>query len=346
MTTGLQTDTYVDLDGRTLQLATPEQQAERWLHHFGQWGTGYSKSMFLQREAALADSAFGQTQLKMWLWLEPNGQILGSCETYASSAWYSDDKGRITPEPLQSVASVLVVPELRGQGHAAAMMTALTGELRGLGTTFSTLFSDVGANLYRRSGYLLHPATQTEVAVDLLAQQHHHTEELGLGDLADLLARDSDEQSAWLGAALAPAVTEVVEVNRIAWFATRSRFRAWSRGQEPSPVIGAAVGDSFCLWTCDAAEPTLHMLVWRPRDAEAADQLLAAAHVHAANRGLRQLEWWDANRDTGLDPWRRPAVQPRGQARTRDSGLPMLAWLDKDRAMPLIWMGIERFSWC
>ncbi|MBM4342381.1 MAG: GNAT family N-acetyltransferase [Deltaproteobacteria bacterium] len=332
--------------GAELVLATPAQQADRWAHHYAQWGTGYERSLFLRREAALAESGFGRTHLRMWLWVDDAGEVLASCETYAGTAWYCDDVGRTSLEPLQAIASVLVVPELRGQGHAAAMMAALSVELRALGTTVSTLFSDVGPNLYRKAGYLLHPARKTVIAVPGHMAAPTGVVELGLGDLADVLERDREELGAWVGGSTAPALAEVVQVDRVAWFATRARYRAWARGTEASPVLGVAVGDSFCLWSADAADPLLHMLAWRPRTPHDAEKMVHAALAHAAELGLRQVEFWDADRDTGLDPWRRPAVQPPGVGQSRETGLPMMAWLQQGRPMPLVWMGIERYAWC
>ncbi len=332
--------------GAQLVLATPAQQAERWTHHFAQWGAGYERSLFLRREAALAESQFGRAHLKLWLWVDDAGQVLASCETYAGNAWYCDDVGRTSIEPLQAIASVLVVPELRGQGHAAAMMAALSVELHALGTTVSTLFSDVGPNPYRKAGYLLHPARETVLAVQGSGAMPAGAVELGLGDLADVLDRDREELGAWVGGSTAPALAEIVQVDRVAWFATRARYRAWARGTEPSPVVGVAVGDSFCLWCADAADPVLYMLAWRPRSPADAQAMVQAALAHAAELGLRQVVFWDADRDTGLDPWRRAAVQPHGIARARETGLPMLAWLQKGRPMPLVWMGIERYAWC
>jgi hypothetical protein len=73
--------------------------------------------------------------------------------------------------------------------------------------------------------------------------------------------------------------------------------------------------------------------------------LADAACAHAAELGLRQVIWWDADRDTGLDPYRRAGLQPpEALARDRDKGLPMLSWMGGG-FFPLIWMGIERFGW-
>lgn len=328
--------------------ASPIDQARRWAAHFHAWGTGYDQPLFIRREAALAESAYGHAHLKMWLWVDADGNVLSSCETYASQAWYCDDKGRLSIEPIQSIASVLTVPELRNQGHAAAMMTALVGELRALGTTASTLYSDVGPNIYRRAGYMLHPARESVVPVDPDAVHPNGCEELGIGDVADLLQRDNDQQSAWLGGSAAPGIAEILTADRVAWFQTRARYRAWARGQSPNPVVGAACGnDGFCLWSADSAEPVLYLLAWRPRDAAGAEKLTQAACAHARELGLTHVIAWDADRDTGLDPYRRPLLQPRhGLACERDSSLPMLAWMTKGRPMPLVWQGIERHGWC
>ncbi len=101
------------------------------------------------------------------------------------------------------------------------------------------------------------------------------------------------------------------------------------------------------LWTADAADPVLHALVWRPRSPLDAEVLAQAALAQAQDQQLQRVIWWDSDRDTGLDPYRAPELQPPGTlARTRESSLPMLKWLDTKRPMPLVWGGIERFGWC
>ena len=331
-----------------LTLATPAEQAARWQIHFAAWGIGFDHGLFLRREAALAETPYGHHQVRQWLWRADDGRVLASCETYGSAAWYVDPVGWLSREPLQSVASVLVAPELRNQGYAAAMMPALVRQLRAEGTTLSTLYSDVGPNLYRRSGYMLHQSRESFVTVAGAPTWLDATDRLDLSDLADVLAQQDDLASAWLGASAAPAVVEVAAVDRVAWFATRSRYRAWARGQSPNAVVGASCGnDGVCLWTADSAEPVLHVLLWRPRDGSGADRLTQAALAHAATLGLAQVVWWDADRDTGLDPYRRPPLQPSGiTSRDRSTGLPMLAWLTPGRQMPMVWQGIERLGWC
>ena len=145
-----------------------------------------------------------------------------------------------------------------------------------------------------------------------------------------------------------PAIVEVPTAERIAWFTVRSQFRAWSRGQQPPVVVGARGPDGgYMLWATDAPAGVLHALLWRPRSAEDAAVLAQAAMAQAQDQNLQSAVWWDADRDTGLDPYRTPELQPPlTMARDRESSLPMLAWLDAERPFPLVWAGIERFGWC
>lgn len=327
--------------------ANPAQQAKRWRLHHQIWGEGFDLTLYLRRESALCESEYCRSSLAFWMLVGGHGEPLASCETYGSDAWVVDADGKLTREPMHTIASVVVDPTLRNQGHAGKLMELLQEELRSSGTSLTTLFSDVGPQLYRRSGHMLHPARESVRKVSGAEVWPAGATEIGLGDVADLLVAEADRQGAWLGASSAPAFAEIATVDRVTWFHTRSQYRAWARGQTPHPVVGAGcAAGGFCLWTSDAADPILHILLWRPHSGDGARRLTHAALAHAAELGLQQVIWWDADRDTGLDPYHRPALQPEGvEARDRQDGLPMVAWLDKARPLPLVWMGIERLGW-
>jgi len=327
--------------------ATPAQQADRWRVHHHAWGDGFDLPLYLQRERALADAEHCNEYLRMWLLVGAHGAVLASCETHGSAALVADEQGRSERMPLQTVASVLVAPELRNQGHATTLMQRLDAELRFEGNAAACLYTDIGPQLYRRSGYFLHAARESILAVPAQAAWPKGAVELEIADVAAVLAGEPERMAGWLSTATAPALAELPTAARIAWFQLRTQYRAWARGHRPSHVVGARGPDGgFVVWSADAPEPTLDSLLWRPSSGRDAEVLTQAALAHASRQHLRQVRWWDADRDTGLDPYRAPRLMPVGAVpRDRAKALPMLAWLKEDRAMPLVWMAIERLGW-
>lgn len=337
----------------TLQLvqATHKEMADRWRHHFHAWGKGLTLELYLRREEALNDGEFCRKSVRMWLLKNAAEEILASCETYATRLWHGEAEGDLHQLKAESVASVLVEPKLRNQGHAATLMRQLGMQLQQEGVMAAMLYSDVGPGLYRRAGYMLHPARESvrEVADEPWPET---AEEIGLQDVADLLKHEAQHVPARLAMTSAPSVIEVPSAAHIGWFHQRSQFRAWARERPPLESVGVRAPDGgFMLWTADASEPVLHSLLWRPRSAKDAAILAQAAMAEAREHGLERVVWWDADRDTGLDPFRDPELQPpRTIAQKRESSLPMLAWLEETpgqptRPMPMVWGGIERFGW-
>jgi GNAT superfamily N-acetyltransferase len=331
----------------TLVRATPAQLAIRWRLHHQAWGAGFELPLYLQREAALAEHEVIASGLTAWLLVQGDGEVVASCESHASEAWTVDADGHVRRESMETVASVLVEPRLRGCGYAMALMRALREQQRQAGLPLSALYSDVGPQLYRRSGYMLHPAVESTRPVAAASTHPAHVDLVGIGEVGELLAQDARELAAWLGGSSAPAFAEVPRVDRVLWFSLRSQYRAWARGQAPPQAVGARAGeDGWCLWSSDAVEPVLHVLLWRPHGVRGAQRLTDACLAHAAQLGLREVVWWDADRDTGLDPYRQPQLQPPGAIRReRSSSLPMVSWLDGSRGFPLVWMAVERLGW-
>ncbi len=327
-----------------LVLASPLQCAARWRLHHQVWGNGYPLEMYLKREESLFEADFCRTAQRMWL-LCKDSEILASCETYRMTMAAMGTRGIVQALRGETIASVVVDPRLRRQGYAGQLLQLLLERLRFDGTHVATLYSDVGPSLYRQAGFLLHPARESTRAVQGQSWPNH-AEELGIGDVANVLANESEQVQAWLGFAPTLAVAEVACAERVAWFHQRSQFRAWARGTPAPQVVGAQGPDGgYCLWTADSVNPKVHILVWRPISARDAAILTEAALAHGSELGLAEVIWWDADRDTGIDPYRQPQLQPQGAVgRARAESLPMLAWLDSS-PFPLLWAGIERAGW-
>jgi ribosomal protein S18 acetylase RimI-like enzyme len=330
-----------------LVIATLPQRAERWRLHHAVWGDGFAPELFSRREQALAEDDACREQLRMWLLVDAHGHPLASCETWHGEAWHALPSGHCERVRCETVASVLVEPRLRHQGHALRLLQRLRAELAFEGTACAALYTDVGPQLYRRAGWMLHAARESVLTVPAPSNWPRHATPVGIGQVADLLRHDQDKAPMWLLEPAAPTLCEMPSPDKVAWFAVRSRYRAWARGQEDDPTCGAVTpAGGFALWTTDAPTPSLHLLLWRPHGRDDAELLAAAATAHAAKLGLREVIWWDADRDTGTDPFRHPAMQPPGAtARDRGSALPMLAWLRDDAPMPLVWAAVERHGW-
>ncbi len=327
--------------------ASHVEMAQRWRHHHHAWGGGMPLELYLKREEALNDGELCRKSMRLWLLKNDCDEILASCETYAARIWYGEAEGDLNGLKLETVASVLVEPRLRMQGYAGQLLAELGARLKFEGVAAAALYSDVGPGLYRRAGYYLHPARES-IRVVAGEPWPATADEITLAQVADLLKEETRHVHGRLAMTSVPAILEVPTAERIAWFNVRSQFRAWSRGQQPPVVVGARGPDGgYVLWTADAGDPVLHALVWRPRSPEDAAILAQAAVAQALDQNLQRVIWWDADRDTGLDPYRAPQLQPPlAMARERESSLPMLAWLDDARPFPLVWGGIERFGWC
>ncbi len=326
--------------------ASHVEMAQRWRHHYHAWGSGIPLELYLRREEALNDGELCRKAMRMWLLKNDCDEILASCETYAARIWYGQAEGDLNGLKLETVASVLVEPRLRGQGYAGELLKQLSERLKFEEVAGVALYSDVGPGLYRRAGSFLHPARES-IRVVTGEPWPDAADEITLAHVADLLKEETRHVHPRLAMTSVPSIVEVPTAERIEWFNVRSQFRAWSRGQQPPVVVGARGPDGgYVLWTADAPEAALHALVWRPRSPADAAVLAQAALAQAGEQDLQKVIWWDADRDTGLDPFRAPELQPPGaMARDRESSLPMLAWLDDSRPFPLVWAGIERFGW-
>ena len=160
--------------------------------------------LYLKREEALNDGELCRKHMRMWLLKNDCNEVLASCETYGGRIWYGQAEGDLDGLKLETVASVLVEPRLRDQGYAGTLMRMLGECLTYEGVAAAALYSDVGPGLYRRAGYLLHPARETIRAV--AGEPWPKTaDEIALAQVADLLKEETRFVQARLAMTSAPA---------------------------------------------------------------------------------------------------------------------------------------------
>ena len=143
-----------------LVIASEQEKQARDPLAWAEWGARLTVEQFLERERQLRAHPWSRQGMQTWLWRSDSGEVLSSCETFRMRSYLGPGPMDRREEGVTfGVASVLTEPRLRGRGHATAMMRALVDRLCAEPhAQASLLYSDVGAPLYERAGYVPRPA--------------------------------------------------------------------------------------------------------------------------------------------------------------------------------------------
>jgi GNAT superfamily N-acetyltransferase len=302
-----------------LVVASADEKRARDRVVYASWGDQLTVEQYLQREERLCGHPWARDAMTWWLWRDRDGSVLSSCETYRMCSAVDGERG-----DTWAVASVYTEPALRGRGHARAMMDALVARARSEGAQASTLFSDVGLELYERSGYVGRPAEDL-VFPPAPGDPSRSVDKLVTDGVADLEPY-VDDFTVWP----TPA--------QLDWHIERSRTYGALLGRPSLPSIGARAGDGVAYWTPDTKHESL-LVLWldagRAHEAEALVQ--AARNVAAASR-LREVRLW-------AQPWPFPGRADLGGDRIKRIGsIPMIAPL-VPAVRAEMWTQIPRAVW-
>jgi GNAT superfamily N-acetyltransferase len=301
-----------------LDFATADEKRARDRIAYQSWGELLTTEQYLQREARLCAHPWAKETMTSWVWRADDGAILSSCETYRMCSAVDGVRG-----DTWGVASVYTEAALRGRGHARAMMDALVARARAEGAQASTLFSDVGAPIYEKSGYVARPAD------DLVFPPAPGDPAHGVDALVDRVAEIQpyvDDFTIWP----TPA--------QLDWHIERGRAYAAMLERPLLPELGARAGDGTAYWTADFKNDRL-LIIWldaaRAYEAEALVQ--AARHMASAMK-LHEVRLW-------AQPWPFPGRADLGGDRVRRVGsLPMIAPLSQQVGAEM-WTQIPRAIW-
>lgn len=306
-----------------LVIATEEQKRSRDRLTHAAWGQRLSVEEFCRRELRLRAHPWCTSGMTTWLWVDSRGAVLASCETFRMRSFL-----RGAESVSFGVASVYTEPVLRGHGHASAMMRALGDELRRRepGAHGVILFSEVGASLYERAGFVARPCFDRMVPASAGT---------GLRDVRWIHERELEPA---LAAFPLPRADFVIwpEAVQIDWHLERARIYAETMGRTQPPTCGVVVGKARALWAADYKNERLAVLLASAPDAASGAALVEAAAHAAASAGLREVRIWET-----------PSLPlPPGLGRREprdDDALPMLlpiasglkaeAWSDIPRAL-------------
>ena len=299
----------------TLTTASPSEQLERDALTGSVWGSGLTPAQFLEREQRLRAHPWAARTLTTWLWRDDDGAVLASCESFLDDAQAGARTGTAA-----TIASVFTEPELRGRGHAANMLRAVTKRLGADPRCLAvTLFSEIGTALYQRLGFWPVPAFDTFFP-----------------------ARADAPEVEWLDAPLPTprhsagdehTLRLTLSSPRLDWQLERERLYTAALGRPPLSPHGARVGESTITWTAYWKTNELQVLSLDARTPEHQGPLLHAA-AHAAHRcGLPVVRVWETDDLTHVPGARRAA-------RTDEIAmfLPLLPGLQA-------WTRVERGLW-
>lgn len=263
--------------------ATDGQKEARDRLAHAAWGDRLTVAQFIARETRLRATAWAKSAMRTWL-LVDGSAVLSSLETFAVRSRFGDATGT-----SYEIASVYTEPELRGRGYATALVDAVVAALPG--AQAFTLYSDIGAALYARVGFvprpaleLVLPARPTSLRVERLITGEPFSPRGAFALIADAAQLD--------------------------WHRERERAYAALLGRAALPHGLVRVPGGAALIAGDLKHDRLLVLDLRADDDDAREQLYAAAADEASRAGLREVVAW-------VDPGTRGA-QPR------DGALPMI----------------------
>lgn len=310
-----------------LIIATEEQKRQRDRLTHAAWGQRLDVEAFSRRELRLRSHPWAREAMATWLLADEDGTVLSSCETFRmESRWRS---GAPAQGHTYGIASVYTEPAARGRGHAAAMLRLLGETLpqRDPLAHGALLFSEVGATLYERAGYVASRCFDRLIPAEASAAVE-----------AEAIWLREDQLAAGLAAIPAPADPFLVwpTAQQLDWHLERERIYAELMGRRRPGSAGASIGGGQILWAADFKNETLAILLAHAPGPAAAKTLLQAAAHEAARTGLSQVRLWEEPAF--------PLEAGFGERVPRDDdALPMLASFMG--VQPDDWLTIPRALW-
>jgi predicted N-acetyltransferase YhbS len=124
------------------------------------WNEGLTRAAYGRWNAAQMRTPWGGTHLHRLALIDENGRWVASLKRYRFDA-------RLDGEPIEmvGVGAVFTPPDLRGQSFAPRIIEEVLAEEAARGVALASLFSEIGADYYTRSGFVPVPLEEVVLAV-------------------------------------------------------------------------------------------------------------------------------------------------------------------------------------
>lgn len=309
-----------------LVLATDEQKRQRDSLMFTTWGDPLTPEQWLDREERLRAQAWAKAGMQTWfLCAEGSGEILSSCETFRMTSAL-----RGAPGSTYGIASVFTEEKLRGRSFSGELLSRVLERLRAedAGAQASILFSEVGARIYERLGYV----ARAEWDVDWLFPPLP-------GEPAGVIPPEALAEG--LARVPRPADPFVVfpTAEQLGWHRERERLYSGYLGRQRAMGCGARAGESTILWVANLRYQELFVLWIHAANAGEAGALIESARRVAGAASLKGVRLWNCPMPEG---W--TVEGSGGKAVPRPLSLAMIKPLCEG-LHPDDWRSIQRAVW-
>lgn len=308
-----------------IRLANDNEKIERDRLAFDAWGKPLSMDQFLERERRLRQCPWAAGRMQTWV-AEEDGAIVSSCETFRMDSRLKGDRGS-----TYGIASVYTEQRFRGRGFASQMLARVVAEIetRDRRAQAFILYSEVGASIYERVGFVARPITAWVAPASgpsLSSDKAHIVEDF----------------SRWLTTYNAVEDTYRILPTRdqLGWFWEREAVYAEFLGKPRPSFHMLDSDDAFSVWIADYKNSYFRALVFQAVREKSAAAMLESARLEAQRIGLGAVKVWNtpgcklrgnsALKQVSLEdtlPMIRPAVQCR------------MGW------EPALWREISRVLW-
>lgn len=124
------------------------------------WNEGLTREAYGKWNAAQLRTPWGREHLHRFALVDARGELLASAKRYRLDARLDGRDVRVS-----GIGAVFTPIERRGRGHARRLIELLVEQERREGAVFAALFSEIGADFYRRLGFVLVPMDEVDVEV-------------------------------------------------------------------------------------------------------------------------------------------------------------------------------------
>jgi hypothetical protein len=124
------------------------------------WHEGLTRPAYGQWNEAQMRTAWGRDHLHRLALLDDAGRWVASIKRYHYDARLDDERIEVV-----GVGAVFTPSALRGQAHAPRIIEAVLAEEAARGTAMAALFSEIGADYYRRCGFVTVPLEEVTITV-------------------------------------------------------------------------------------------------------------------------------------------------------------------------------------